>query len=152
DEDRPGGQKLAVMSHGLWLRRFGGDPAMVGRAIVLNGEPYTVVGILRASFISYPPADLFLPLQADPNSTNQGHYLAAAARLKPEVSLAAAQAEMKVVGEQYRKVNPKWMDDNETVAVVPMRDSLVGEIRTPLYVLLGAVVLVLLIACANVAN
>ncbi len=68
DEDRPGVARLAVMSHGLWVRRFGGDPAIVGRAIVFDGEPYTVIGVLRAAFRSYPPADLYLPVQADPAS------------------------------------------------------------------------------------
>ena len=152
EEDAPGGPHVVLISYGLWQTRFGGDRQWIGRSSPINGGPYTLVGIMPRGYVSEPEADLWVPLQADPNSTNQGHYLAAAARLKPDVSLAAAQAEMKVVGDQYRKVNPKWMDDNETVAVVPMRDSLVGDIRTPLYVLLGAVVLVLLIACANVAN
>jgi hypothetical protein len=71
DEDRPGGPRLAVMTNGLWVRRFSGDPAVVGRAIVLDGEPYTVIGVLRASFRSYPPADLYLPLQADPATTTR---------------------------------------------------------------------------------
>ena len=152
DEDRPGGQQLAVMSHGLWLRRFGGDPAMVGRAIVLNGEPFTVIGILRASFISYPPADLFLPLQADPNSVNQGHYLSAAARLKPGVTLEAAQAQMKVAAERFRQGHPGAMNKNESASAVPFQEAMTGDVKQPLMILLGAVALVLLIACANVAN
>ena len=83
---------------------------------------------------------------------NQGHYLNVAARLKPGVTVAAAQAQMKIVGEQFRKANPKWMDADESVGVVPMREATTGEVKTALLVLFGAVALVLLIACANVAN
>ena len=114
--------------------------------------PFTVVGILPRGFQPDPEADVWTPLQADPNSTNQGHYLNVAGRLKPGVTVAAAQAQMKIVGERFRKANPKWMDPEEGVAVVPMRDATTGEVRTALLVLFGAVALVLLIACANVAN
>ena len=152
EEDRPGGPALAVMSHGLWVRRFGGDPSMLGRAIVLNGEPFTVIGVLPAAFRSYPAADLYLPLQADPNTTNQGHYLSAAARLKPGVSLETANAQMKIAAERFRKENPKAIGKEETAAAVPFQESMVGDIKLSLMVLLGAVALVLLIACANVAN
>ena len=96
--------------------------------------------------------DLWLPLQADPASTNQGHYLAAAARLDPGVSIEQARAAMKVLGERFRAGNPKWMDPAESVAVVPMKDSMVEDVRLALLILLGAVGFVLLIACANVAN
>ncbi|HEY7390382.1 MAG TPA: ABC transporter permease [Bryobacteraceae bacterium] len=151
-EDAPGGPRVAIISYGLWQSRFAGDRQIIGRAIPFNGEPYTVIGIMPPGFHSETQEDVWIPLQADPNSTNQGHYLAAAARLKPGVTLAAAQAEMKVVGEQFRRVNPKWMDKNESVAVVPLKDALVEDATTPLYILLGTVLLVLLIACANVAN
>jgi len=152
EEDRPGGPSLAVMSHGLWIRRFGGDPTIAGRVITLNGEPYTIVGVLPASFQSYPPSDLFLPLKADPNSTNQGHYLSAAARLKPGVSIEAAQAQMAVAAGRFRHAYPNDMNKDESATVVPFQESMVGDIRRPLLILLGAVGLVLLIACANVAN
>jgi putative ABC transport system permease protein len=152
EEDRPGGPALAVMSHGLWVRRFGGDPAMLGRAIILNGEPFTIIGVLPAAFRSYPPADLYLPLQVDPNTTNQGHYLSAAARLGPGVSLAAANSQMKVSAERFRKQYPKDIGKEESAAAVPFQESMVGDIKLSLMVLLGAVGLVLLIACANVAN
>jgi predicted permease len=114
--------------------------------------PYTVVGVLPRGFQPDPEADVWIPIRADPNSTNQGHYLNVAARLKPGVTVAAAQAQMKIVGEQFRKANPKWMDADENVGVVPMRDATTGEVKTALLVLFGAVALVLLIACANVAN
>jgi predicted permease len=151
-EDAPGGSKVAVMSYGLWQSRFAGDRQLIGRAVSFNGEPYTIIGIMPPGFHSEPEEDVWIPLQADPNSTNQGNYLRAAARLKPGVTLAAAQAEMKIVGEQFRRANPKWMDKDESVAVVPLREVLVEDAKTPLYILAGTVLLVLLIACANVAN
>ena len=110
------------------------------------------MGVLPATFKSDPPADIFIPLQADPNSTNQGHYLSVAGRLKPGVTLQAARAEMKMVGERFRQANPKWMDKTESVAVVPLQKAQVGDVKLPLMILLGAVGFVLLIACANVAN
>jgi predicted permease len=151
-EDVPSGPALAVVTHEMWQARLGGDPRIVGRSVLLNGQPYTVLGVLPRNFRPEPQADVFVPLQADPHSTNQGHYLFAAARLKPGVTLSSARAEMKIAGERFRRDNPKWMDKTESVAVIPMREATVGDIRTALLVLLGAVGFVLLIACANVAN
>src|SRR5580658_8353929 len=151
-EDQPNGAKAAVLSNDLWRNRFGSDPSLVGKPILLGGDPYTVVGILPASFHSDPPADIFLPMQADPDSTNQGHYLLAAALLKPGATLDSARANMIAAGEQFRAANPKWMDKSETVAVIPLRDAVVGDVRFSLLILVGAVGFVLLIACANVAN
>ncbi len=151
-EDLPGGSKAVVVSHDLWRTRLASNPAVIGKTLVLGGDPYTVVGILRQSFRSDPPADVFLPMQADPNSVNQGHYLLVAGRLKPGVSIQAATANMKLAGERFRTANPKWMDKTETVAVVPLQDALVGDVRPALLILVGAVGFVLLIACANVAN
>jgi len=151
-EDLPHGPAVAVISFGVWQSRFGGAGDILGKPILLNGVPYSVVGILPNGFHPDPEADLWIPIQADPNSTNQGHYLNVAGRLKPGVTVAAAQAQMKVIGERVRKVNGKWMDRDEGVAVVPMREATTGEVKTALLVLFGAVALVLLIACANVAN
>jgi len=151
-EDVPERPLLAVVSYGLWQARFGGDPQMVGRGIQLNGAPVTVIGILPRGFESDPPADVWIPLQADPNSTNQGHYLSSAARLKPGVSVAAAQAEMKLLAEEFRRANPTKVDPNESATAIPMQESVVSNAKTALLVLLGAVGFVLLIACANVAN
>jgi putative ABC transport system permease protein len=148
----PNGPALAVLTHEVWQSRLGGDPRIVGRSVLLNGQPYTVLGVLPKGFRSEPRAEVFLPLQADPQSTNQGHYLNVAARLKPGVTLSLARAEMKIAGERFRKDNPKWMDKEESVAVTPMREASVSDIKTALLVLLGAVGFVLLIACANVAN
>src|SRR6185437_6359882 len=151
-EDSPNGPRAAVISQKLWKSRFGSDPQIIGRTIILSGEPYPIIGLMPDSFIPEPPADVWIPLQANPDSTNQGHYLAVAARLKPGVTLEQARAEMKLRGEEFRRLNPKWMDKGESVAVTPMREALVGNVKTALLILLGAVAFVLLIACANVAN
>ena len=152
EEDRPGGPRAAVIGNGLWKRRFAADPHLVGRPVVLSGEAYTVVGILSPGFEPYPPADVWLPLAADPSSLNQGHFLLCGGRLKPGVTLQAANARMKFAGEQFRRQYPNVMDRTESAAVVSMRELLVGGIRPMLLIMLGAVALVLLIACANVAN
>ena len=129
DEDVPHGAAVAVLSDRLWRNRLGADPGMVGRTMLLNNQPYTVVGIMPKGFDSNPPVDVWLPLQADPNSVNQGHYLAAAARLKAGVRIEQARGAMKVLGERFRAANPKWMDTGESVAVVPMKDSMVEDVR-----------------------
>ncbi len=151
-EDSPNGGKVAVLSYGLWQRKFGGNPNIIGTALSLGNEPYTVVGVLGKSFVSDAEADILLPFQFDPNSTNQGHYFSAAARLKPGVTLAQANALLKVTADQFRRRYPRWLRPKEVFAVEPLRDMVVGDARKSLLVMLGAVNLVLLIACANVAN
>ncbi len=105
-EDIPNGPSVVVFSHGLWQSRLGGAQGIVGSTISLNGQPYTVVGVLPRGFQPDPPADVFVPIQADPNSVNQGHYLRVAGRLKLGVSLAAARAEMSVFVERFRAKYP----------------------------------------------
>ncbi len=151
-EDLPKGPQAAVISYGLWQSRFSGDRSVIGRTVLLNGSPFPVVGVLLPGFIPQPEADVLIPMQADPDSTNQGHYLSVAGRLKPGVTQAGAQAQITAAGEQFRRDFPKWMDANEGVAVVPMREAMVGDVRPALLILSGAVALVLLIACANVAS
>jgi len=151
DEDRPGGPRVLVLTNGLWKRRFGGDPGIIGRSIRLNSEPFTVIGVMGPDFAGEPETDLFLAEQADLNSINQGHFLLLGARLKPGVTLAQANAQLRVVTGRFRKQYPGVIDE-ETFAVRPMGPMMVGDFRTPLFVLLGAVAFVLLIACANVAN
>jgi putative ABC transport system permease protein len=153
EEDRPGGPRVVVISSGLWRSRFGGDPAIIGKTIELSGDAYEVIGVLGSTFKTDPPADLWLPLQADPNSTNQGHYLLCAARMRPGVTLDQAKAAMKLSAEEFRRKFPgPLMDPHESATAVPLRDTVVAEVRSALLILLGAVGFVLLIACANVAN
>jgi putative ABC transport system permease protein len=153
EEDRPGGPHVLVISNGLWRGRFGSDAAVIGKTIELTGEPYQIIGVLGSTFKTDPPADIWLPLQPDPNSTNQGHYLLCAARLRPGVTLAQAQAAMRLSAEEFRRKYPgPLMGPKESATAVPLRDLVVSGARTALLILLGAVGFVLLIACANVAN
>src|SRR6185437_8497019 len=151
-EDSPNGGNVVLISYGFWQQRFGGNPKIVGSAISLNNESYTVVGVVGKSFHTDAPADLWVPFQIDPNSTNLGHYFFVSWRLKPGVTLAQANAELKVTADQYRRLHPEDMGPKAGFGVQPLRDSIVAGARTSLLVLLGAVGFVLLIACANVAN
>jgi putative ABC transport system permease protein len=150
-EDSPNGGHVVVLSYGLWQRRFGGNPKVVGQALSLGGEPYTIIGVLGRDFASDPEADIWLPFQFEPNSINQGHFFLGAAMLKPGVTVAQANAQMKLAYAEFRRRFPD-ADAKGGFAVQPLRDSIVRDARTSLLVLLGAVGLVLLIACANVAN
>lgn len=152
-EDQPGGPRVLVMSYGLWQRRFGGDPSILRQTIRLGGAAYAVVGVLSPGFTSYPAVDVWMALQADPNSTDQAHVLQVCARLPRGISLTQATAQMAVVGKQYVQAssNPIVGNDDQ-IQVAPLQEQLTGNIRPRLLILLGAVGLVLLIACANVAN
>src|SRR3984885_5348636 len=151
-EDSPNGGKVVVLSYGLWQRKFGGNPNIIGRALSLGNEPYTIVGVLDKSFVSDPEADILLPFQFDPNSTNQGHYFMAAGRLKPGATLAQANAVLKVAADQFSRRYTDAIGPKGGFEVDPLRDTIVSDVRSSLLVMLGAVSLVLLIACANVAN
>jgi putative ABC transport system permease protein len=151
-EDRPNGGKVAVISYGLWKRKFGSNPRVVGSSISLGGEPYTILGVIGPDFDTDSVSDIWLPFQFDPNSQNQGHYFIAAGRLKPGVTLAQANAQLKVAADQFRRRYPGVIDPKDGFAVQSLRDSIVSDVRSSLFVLLGAVGFVLLIACANVAN
>ncbi|HEY9419894.1 MAG TPA: ABC transporter permease [Thermoanaerobaculia bacterium] len=152
EEDRPGAPKVVMLSHDLWKRRFGGERSIVGKAVRLNDEGYTVVGVLPASFRFPANAELWTPVGIDPANREKANYLEVTARLKDGVSLEQAKSVMKVLAEQFTKANPDMMDERETFAVVPLRERLYGQLRPALLVLLGAVACVLLIACVNVAN
>ncbi len=154
-EDAPHGPKVVVLSYGLWNRRFGGDPQIVGKTISLGGDSQEVIGILGPGFDFRdfgPPPDVWVPFQLDPNSDDQGHYFMVAGRLKPGVTLAQAQARMKIATQDFHRKYPKITGSADSFTVEPFREALVGNVRPTLLVLAGAVGLVLLIACANVAN
>jgi predicted permease len=148
-EDTPNGGKVVVLSYGLWQGKFGGDPKIVGSSLSLGNESYTIVGVLAKSFQSDPEAEIWIPFQFDPNSANQGDYFSVAGKLKAGVTLAQANAQMEVASQQFHR---DWPASSEKFSVEPLRDTIVGSVRSSLLVLLGAVGLVLLIACASVAN
>src|SRR5437868_8456234 len=152
DEDLPNGGHVVVLSNGLWKRRFGGDPNMVGKSISMGGEPYTVVGILGPGFMTDPVADVWIPFQFDPNSTDQAHYFIAAARLKRGITLSMAKAGLQLAADQFRRKYPAAIGPQGGFSVQPLQDAIVSDVRSSLLVLVGAVSFVLLIACANVAN
>jgi predicted permease len=154
DEDLPLGQKVAVLSRQLWQTRFNGDPEITGKTISLGGEPYAIVGVLGDfSFEDFGPTpQVWTPFQLDPNTTDQGHYFQVAGRLKPGVTLEQAKARLQVSAEDYKRKFPNALGPNNSFGVDPVREVLVRNVRVSLYVMLGAVTFVLLIACANVAN
>jgi len=156
EEDQSGGPKVVILSYGLWQRRFGGDPALVGKSISLNNENYMVVGIMPAGFY-FPPfwrdwnkGELWTPGLKLSNPQREEHGYIAVGRLKPDVNLVQAQAEMDTIA---RRLALEYSDSKGWgVSLVRLREQAVGETRRPLLVLLGAVGFVLLIACANVAD
>jgi putative ABC transport system permease protein len=148
EEDRPGGPKVVVLLHDFWSQRFGRDPAVVGRTVTLDGEPHEVIGVMPAGF-THRRADVLIPLQRklDP-ATRGSHFLVTFARLKPGVTVERAATEMRALGQTLARE----FSHNHGIDVRSFTEVVVGATRTPLTVLLGAVFLVLLIACANVAN
>jgi predicted permease len=162
DEDHPGKPETVVLTNGLWQQAFGGDPNLVGRSITLDGKPRTVVGILPREFrLSHEvipaiggidKAQIFMPLPMDakeeldygPEDYN------VLARLKPGVTFAQAQADVSIIAARLRE--EKHRDRTFTISVVPLTEQVVGDVKGAVLILLGAVALVLLIACTNVAN
>ena len=155
-EDRPHGAHVVVLSDEFWVRRLGSDPSIVGRTISLGGDPYEVIGITAPEnkMEADPPIDLYLPVQIDPNSTDQAEYFAAFARLKPGVTLGMARAQLQLAAGEFRRKFPGsiGMRPREGFGVRAMRDQVVSGVRDLLIVFATAVSFVLLIACANVAN
>jgi putative ABC transport system permease protein len=150
-EDLPHGGKVVVLSHGLWQRRFGGDRAIVGKSLSLGNEPYTIVGVVGKDFVFDPEVDIWLPFQFPPVSEDQNHYFLVAGMLKPGITVAQANAQLQTAAPRFHRDFPR-ANPRRQFAVEPLRDSILGGVRNSLLVLLGAVSLVLLIACANVAN
>jgi putative ABC transport system permease protein len=151
-EDSPGGPRAMVLSYGLWQRRFGNDPAILSKTLTLGGAPYAIVGVLSPSFKPYPPADVWIPLQADPNSINYAGILTVSGRLSSGTTLAQANAQMAAIGKRYVESHSQALKNYTEIRVNFMRQQITGDVRPALLILLGAVVLVLLIACPNIAN
>jgi putative ABC transport system permease protein len=160
DDERSGG-RVVLLSEGLWRRRFNGDPGVVGRPLTLDGEIYTVIGVMPAAF-QFPDllwaaelnarADLWVPLDLDPaKQVRKAHSLSVVGRLRPGISVAAGRAELDGIASglarEYPESNRGW-----GVVVRPLREAVVGNVESAMLILAGAVAFVLLIACANVAN
>ena len=152
EEEATNAPDVAILSDGLWRRRFGADPHITGKKLMLGGSPTIVIGVLPANF-RFPDvkADIWELTTFHPEQKRRGRYLAPIARLKPGVSVSQAQADMNSITAQLAREFPDF-DTHWGSTVVPMREQFTGDLKTPLLVLLGAVGLVLLIACANVAN
>lgn len=151
-DNKPGGEKVVILSHKLWQRRFGGDPSILGHAITLDHtNQFTVIGVMPPE-ASFPgKAEFWLPEKVTATDRHDMRRLSAIARLKPDVSPQMAQAEMTLINSQLKQQFPKEYEGWET-ELQPLLDSIIGKTRNSLLVLFGAVGLVLLIACANVAN
>ncbi len=153
EEDAPGKEHVALISDGLWKRRFGADPQVVGKNVQLNGEPYTIIGVMPVDWnFPNPNYEVWAPLALDPSKYDRGHgFLQGVARLKQNTTVEQARADLQSIEEQIKRETPSWGRDL-VVKVVPLREHLFGDLDRPLLILLGAVVLVLLVACVNVAN
>lgn len=154
EEDQPGSNRVVMLSNRLWHRRFGADPSIVGKTLSLNGEAYTVVGVMPQRF-EFPTREdeLWVPIAFDSVEAGRrgSHYLEVIGRTKPGVTLEQAQAEMNNIGARLEQQYPNT-NSNIGVTVIPLHEDLVGDIKPALLMLLGAVGFVLLVACANVAN
>jgi putative ABC transport system permease protein len=158
-EDVPNGPDLVVIGHGLWTRRYGADPSIVGRSIHLNGRPYQVVGVMPRDFVlptdfeNPAPSQLWTPLQIDPATTDHGnHGLYAAGRLKPGATVKQAADELHTIAEAWTREGLYPVQMQYDAVVLSLTEQVVGGVRRAILLLLGAVGFLLLIACANVAN
>ena len=154
EEEQAGRNRVVLLNHGFWQRRFGGDPKIVGTRITLDGEPYEVVGVLQASFRFVDETiNLWLPIDftAKENQARFNHFLTVYARLKTGVTIERAQRNMDLIAAQlHREV--ELQNQGHGAQVVALRDQLVGNVRLSLFVLMAAVAFILLIGCVNVAN
>jgi predicted permease len=160
DEDRPGGEPVALVSHDFWQERFNGTPSILGQALTLDGRPHTVVGVLPEATSAFPlnnfevwvPRPAEVPYLVPSQLNNGGYFFQALARLRPGVSLEQAREAMNVIAAGYRASNPANVDAPSTIEVLQVLDDAVGEQRQSYLMLFAAVGCVLLIACANIAN
>jgi putative ABC transport system permease protein len=156
EEERPSAARVAILGYPFWKRAFGGDPAVIGRTILLEDEPYRVIGVMADGIQTEPPEppDIWAPIPIDPNSTAELNYLQVVGRLKPNTTLAQANAQLKLTTEEFRRRYPGADSTvrGDVFNVQPLQRFLVKDVRLSLIILSAAVSLVLLIACANVAN
>ena len=151
-DDRPGAPRVAVISYGLWQRRFGGDPKVMGRSLVVDGEPCTIIGVAPAGFRFFFAPEIWMPMALDrAKVTRDFHYMVPLGRLKPGVTLAQARAEMDGIAKNIERAYPK-SNKGWGAFVEFMRNAAVEDQQQAVLVLFGAVGFVLLIACVNVAN
>lgn len=154
EDDRPGAAKVVVLTHALWRETFGGDPLIINKPIELDGAKYTVVGVMSAGFeFRNPKVRVWVPVAFSDERRNSrdSHYLKVVARLKPGVSLEQANADLTIISKRLADQYPV-SNTHVSAFAVPFRADVVGNLRTAIFVLLGAVGFVLLISCANVAN
>jgi predicted permease len=151
-EDSPAGERVAMLSDGFWRRRFGADAAIIGQAITLNDRAHTVIGIAPIGFEYFGSQDVFVPARFGQASQNAGHNWTVIARLKRGSTPEQARAELPPLYDRFRALYPDKVDGKEFFGVRRWRANLTGDVRQLLWILLGAVGFVLLIACANVAN
>ncbi len=154
-EDTPGSSPVVVIAEGLWKSRFGGDPNVVGKTMLLGGEPHVITGVISSQFDFQdfgPAPEVWVPFQLDPNTRDQGHYFNAAGRLKDGVSLQRAKAVLDASAAAYRQKFPDALEHGDSFDAASLKDSLVQGATKSIWVLAAAVGFVLLIACANVAN
>ncbi|MEP6922226.1 MAG: ABC transporter permease [bacterium] len=158
EEQESGKDLVIVLGHGLWQRRFGSDPAIVGRSISLNSRPYTIVGVMGPEFhplpatLVAPEGQFYRPVaEAYDDTQRDARHLRAIARLKPGTTLAQAQSEMSVIAQRLEREHP-LTNKGQGIHVVSITDDTIGGIRPTLLMIFGAVIFVLLVACANVAN
>src|SRR6185436_8128224 len=153
EEETDGRDRVVLLTDAFWRRRFGADPAVVGRAVSFNGNPYEVIGILPAAFWWPTQPDMIVPLALDDHdrTLRAAHFLDVVARRRPEVPFSQAREELSLIGARLSSTYPEE-NTGHGPNLRPLRQALVGDMRTALLVLLGAVGLVLLIACANVAT
>ncbi len=159
EEDKPGAAPVVVITHSLWQRAFGGDPRIVGQQVTMTARSYTVVGVLPAGWkfpVQSERIDYVMPLQfviGAKGLENRGaHFLEVVGRLKPGVPLKQAEAELDTITTRLAQQYPDTNTNFTGITIVPLHASITGDVRPALLILLGAVALVLLIACANVAN
>jgi len=156
EEDRPGGERVTLLTYGFWQRRFGGDPGVLGQTLTLDAKPYTIIGVTPPQLGLPSRVELFVPIglfSKTPGWESRGNHpgIMGLGRLRPGVTLERAQAEIGVIAAQLEKQYPD-SNDGQSVIYIPLMTAVVGDIRPALVILLWAVAFVLLIACANVAN